>query len=100
MVVNAPVAAVMRARRRLLAQLEQAGAVSAETAAPFEPRRRMDRKALAYMRGRGIVFEPQPGLYFVKPEGAEQWRRRVRRRLGIALGAVVATAAAAFALSR
>jgi hypothetical protein len=100
MVVNAPVAAMMRARRRLLSHLEKAGAVSAETATAFEPRRRMDRKALAYMRDRGIVFEPQPGRYFARPEAAEQWRRSVRRRLGIAFGAALATAAAAFAISR
>ena len=96
----APIGPVMIARRRILSRLEQAGATDADTAVPLEPGGRIARRALARLRAGGIVFEPQPGRYFVKPEAAEAWRRAVRTTAAALVGAAVAAAAAAFAISR
>ena len=99
---TAVVAAVLRARRKILSRLEEAGATSAETAVALEPDRRLERKAIDYFRGKGVIFEPQPGEYFMLPEKAAEWRRTVRKRAAIAGGVAAAVAAAAatiFAIS-
>jgi|GEM_PF-2274556 len=96
----APIGPVMRARRQLLSRLEDAGAVSTETAVPYEPSRLVDRRALSVLRAGGIVFEPQPGRYFVKPEAADEWRRAVRTRLTVLIGTALVATAAMFAISR
>lgn len=92
-------AAVMRARRRILSQLEEGGATSAEGAMALEPSRRLERKAIDYFRRRGIILEPQPGRYFVLADKAAAWRRSVRTRVVVALGAVAAAAAAVLAIN-
>jgi len=96
----APIGPVIRARRKLLSRLEAAGAVSAETAVHYEPSRLVERRALSVLHAGGIIFEPQPGRYFVKPEAAEAWRRAVRTRLTVLIGTAVAATAAFFAISR
>jgi hypothetical protein len=96
----APIGPVIRARRRILSKLEAAGAIDSETAIPFEPSGLNQRRALSRLRAGGIVFEPQPGRYFVEPEAAEQWRRAVRTRSTVLIGTALAAAAAVFAISR
>ena len=83
-------AAVMRARRRILSQLEEGGGTSRESALPLEPDRRLERKTIDYFRRRGIILEPQPGRYFVLADKAASWRKSVRTRVAAALGAVAA----------
>ena len=93
------VAAIVRARRRVLAQLEEAGATSVDRAVALEPKRRLERKAIAYFRRRGVILEPQPGRYFMLSEKAAAWRKSVQTRVLIALGAVTAAAAAVLAIN-
>ena len=95
---TAVVAAVLRARRKVLSRLEEAGATSAETAVALEPDRRLDRKAIDYFRRKGVIFEPQPGEYFMLPDKAAKWRKTVRKRATFAVAFVAAAAAAAAAV--
>ena len=99
---TAVVAAVLRARRKVLSRLEEACATSAETAVELEPHRRLERKAIDYFRRKGVIFEPQPGEYFMRPDKAAAWRKTVRKRAAIAGGvaaAIAAVAATIFAVS-
>jgi hypothetical protein len=96
---TAVVAAVLRARRKVLSRLQEAGATSAETALAFEPDRRLERKAVDYFRRKGVILEPQPGEYFMLPDKADAWRKTVRKRAAIAGGVAAAIAAAAAILA-
>ena len=87
----------MRARKRVVARLEQAGATSAETAIVLQPERRMERKAVDYLRRREIIVEAEPGAYFVQTDKAEAWRRSVRTRMAVAMALIAAAGAALLA---
>ena len=94
-------AMVMRARLRIIAQLEEAGAISADRAVAFAPARRLERKALEFLLRRGLVEEPRPGRYFAHSDEAAAWHAAMHRRalFGItAAVAIVSAAAAAAAL--
>ena len=92
-------AAVVRARRKMIDRLAEAGAVTEATAVAVEPKRRMERKALEYLCHEGIVAEPQPGRYFVRRDRAELWHRRLHRRAFIAAVAAVAILAAVLSVA-
>ena len=90
-------AMVMRARLRIIAQLEEAGATAADRATGFAPQRRLERKALEFLLRRGLVVEPQPGRYFVHSDKAAEWHAAMHRRALFGISAAVALVAAAAA---
>ena len=86
-------AAAMRARRRIIERLTEAGAVTENSTIEVEPKRRLHRKALEYLCREGIVVEAQPGRYFVRTERAEEWHDKLHRRAYLAIVAVLALVA-------
>jgi hypothetical protein len=88
-------AAVIRARRRIIERLTEAGAVSEKSAIEIAPKRRLHRKALEYLCREGIVVEAQPGRYFVHTDRAEEWHDKLHRRAYLIIVAVLAIVAVA-----
>jgi len=81
-------AAVGAAIRKVVSHLMSANAVSPESAITFVPERHIQRRVLARMVRRGVIVEAGEDRYYVDVPAYDRWRRRVRLRAGLALGAV------------
>ena len=90
-------AIVMRARRRIIAHLEEAGATAEDKAIAFAPQRQLERKALEFLLRKGLVVETRPGRYFVHADKAAEWHEGLHRRARIGIVTAVAAVAAAAA---
>ncbi len=93
-------AATAAARRRVLRDFREAGAHSAESAIPFEPRRRLDRRYFDSLVDFGALIEAKPGTYFLDEEMLAEHSRKRRKRALTILGTVLVLGAAAFGVSQ
>ncbi len=89
---------IAKRRRDIVSHFLSANAVSAESAAVYEPERAVDRRQLAILIRKGIVVEAGDGRYYVDVPVFDHWNRSIRRKVGLALLALVAVAGGAAAL--
>ena len=68
-------------------------------AIPLAPDWRLERKAIDYFRRKGVIVEPRPGHYFMRPDKLGEWRAAIRKRAAFALAFVAAAAAAVLAIN-
>lgn len=93
-------AAIIRARKHVIRHLVETGATAASSAVTYQPQRRMHRKALAYLQGKGIVSLTQDGRHWVDETKADAWRKKLRNRMAIMIGGALAAVGAVFAMTR
>jgi hypothetical protein len=79
-------AAVAVALRKVTSYLMSNNAVSPELAVRFIPDRALQRRMLARLVRRGVVVEIGPDRYYLDVPAYDEWRRRLRRRIGLVLG--------------
>lgn len=91
-------AVVAKRRRDILSHFLSANAVSAASAAAYEPRRAIDRRQFARLLDKGVIVEAKPGRYYVDAPAYDSWNRSARRKVGLVLAALIAVAAGAAAL--
>jgi hypothetical protein len=91
---------IMQARRRVTGHLAGVGATSAGAAVTYIPTRRMERNALTYLLGKGVVSLAEGGRYWVDEAKAAQLQRATRTRIAVIAGGALAAAAAMFAFTR
>jgi hypothetical protein len=96
---TAAAAIVGKARRDVISHFMQCNAVSAASAVPWTPDRRLQRRVLARFVGSRVLIETEPGTYFVDVPAYDRWRRSTRRRaammvLGVGVAGVVLAALA------
>ena len=85
---------VAKARRRITARFEHAGATSPATAIAFTPRDHpIDRRMWRRMQRYGAVREAAPGRYYLDHDGLAAFRAGMRKR-ALGVMAVVSVAAA------
>jgi hypothetical protein len=93
-------ALVLRTDRRLVAELEAAGALTPATAAALAPRRALVRWRLARLSRAGAIGHSAAGGVYLDASGWAAYRRRRRRRVLLTLVVVVPLIiASAWALS-
>ena len=86
-------------RRRIATHLRDAGALSADTAVAYTPGRMIERRQFEWMKKRGLVHEGAAGLWYLDEAAWSDDTARRRKRIGIAMiaGAAIAAALAALA---
>jgi hypothetical protein len=93
-------AATAAARRRVLRDFREAGAHSAPSAIPFEPKRHLDRRYFKSLLQFGALVEAKPGTYYLDEEKLVEHDAKRRRRAFTILGTVLVLGAAAFGVSQ
>jgi hypothetical protein len=93
-------AATAAARRRVLRDFREAGAHSAPSAIPFEPKRRLDRRYFNSLVDFGALIEAKPGTYYLDEERLDEHTRKRRKRAFTIMGTVLVLGAAAFGASQ
>lgn len=97
MIAPAPVVPpILIAERRVVRHLREAGALSAATATAFTPERRLHRKALAKLQGKGAAKAGPAGTLWLDEPAYAAMRGKRRKLAGAILGATVAALAAVF----
>ena len=87
-------AAVMaKARRDVVSHFMAANAVSAESAVAYEPGRRIRQRQFERLCDAGVIRAASEGRFWVDAPRYDEWSRSRRRRVGIAVGTVVAIGA-------
>lgn len=96
---TAAAAVVARARRDVISHFMQRNAVNESAAVHWVPDRRIERRMLARLVRRGVLVETGTDAYYLDPPAYDEWRRSLRKRIGIAVGAVAIVGAAAALLA-
>ena len=91
--------ALSRARNETVRHLTDVGATSPEQAVTYQPQRHLQRRALSYLVGKGVVLLTDEGRHWVDQEAAASWRRSMRAQNALLVGGLAA-GIAAFAVSR
>jgi len=91
------VVALSRAERRLVEGLRRAGAVSAGTARPLDPRGGQEAGRLEKLLEAGVVLEAAPGVYYIDETAYERYRQSKRVTV-LAILAVLMLVALFFAI--
>lgn len=87
------------ARRATVRTLVDAGATSTDAAVVHDPPRHIERRALSYLVGKGVVVRTPGGRYWVDEEAAGKWQRTMQMQNALVIGGIAA-GIAAFAFSR
>ena len=93
-------AATAAARRRVLRDFREAGAHSAPSAIPFEPKRHLDRRYFRSLLDFGALVEAKPGTYYLDEEKLVEHSRKRRKKALTIIGTVLVLGAAAFGASQ
>jgi len=96
---TAAAAVVARARRDVISHFMQRNAVNESAAVHWVPDRRIERRVLARLVRRGVIVETSADNYYLDPPAYDDWRRGLRKRVGVALGVVAVIGAAAALLA-
>jgi hypothetical protein len=91
--------AIKRTDRRIRQDLTDAGATSADKAAPLTYRRSLQRRRLERLIGVGAVQVVADGRYYLDAVGWTRYRSDRRRRALIAVSVVFALGGMAFAVA-
>ena len=91
--------AAARARRETVEHFLGVGATSPDKAVTYQPQQHLERRALSYLMGKGVVLLTEEGRHWLDPEAAERWRRAMRAQNALVIGGVAA-GLAAFAFAR
>jgi hypothetical protein len=93
--------AAAHARKDAVEHFRSVGATAAESAVTYQPQRHLERRALAYLIGKGVVKLTGDGKHWIDTDAADAWRRAMRAQNALVLGGVTAGLAAfAFSLYR
>jgi len=76
------------------------GATSPGAAVTYQPQRHAERRALAYLTGKGVVRLTEEGRHWLDEEAADAWRRENAARTALMVGGAVAGVAALLAWRR
>jgi hypothetical protein len=93
-------AAVAASRRRVLREFREANAISAPSAIPFEPKRRLDRRYFNSLVDYGAAIETKPGVYYLDEEKVAKHSAKRRKRALTIMGTLLVLGAAAFGASQ
>ena len=87
-------AAVMaKARRDVVSHFMAANAVSAESAVAYEPGRNIRQRQFERLCDSGVIRAAGDGKYWIDAPRYDEWSRSLRKRVGIAVGALAAIGA-------
>lgn len=92
-------AAVAIAMRKVTSHLMSNNAVSPDSAIYFVPDRRIRRRMLDRLVGRGVIVETAPDTYYLDVPAYDEWRSTRRKRVAFAMGGVAVVAAIAALLA-
>ena len=90
---TAAAAVMAKARRDVVSHFMGANAVSAESAVEYEPGRNIHQRQFERLCDAGVIRAAGDGKYWIDVARYDEWSRSRRRRVGIAVGTVVAIGA-------
>ena len=85
---TAAAAVLAKARRDVVSHFMQSNAVSADSAVPYEPGRRIRQRQFERLCDAGVIRAAGDGRYWIDAPRYDQWSRSRRKRVGLAVGAV------------
>ena len=86
-------AVIARARRDVVTHFMAANAVSAESAVAYQPGRNVLQRQFERLCGAGVIQAAGDGRYWIDAPRYDQWSRSRRRRVILAIVAVLVIAA-------
>lgn len=82
-----------KSRSDVVAHFLDADATTPEDALTFQPQRHAERRALAYLIGKGIVQLTPDGQHWIDRAAAEAWKRETTTRTALIAGGTLAAVA-------
>lgn len=91
-------AMVAKARRDVISHFMARNAVSADSAVPYQPERRIRRRMFERLQAAGVLQPGKRGGYWLDVPRWDSYSRRRRRRVGALIAGAVAVAGGIVAL--
>lgn len=82
-----------RTRSDVAAHFLDGGATAPGAALTYQPQRHAERRALAYLMGKGVVRLTQEGRHWIDPQAFATWRRETATRTALVAGGTLAAVA-------
>lgn len=80
-------------RSDVAAHFLDADATTPDAALTYQPQRHAERRALAYLMGKGVVRLTQEGRHWIDAEALATWRRETTTRTALIAGGTLAAVA-------